>query len=194
MKMLKKQIFICFLIALMMFNQECSEENPIPKPKSYLRIDFPIKEYNYISTNCPYSFMIPEYSFWVDKFKTAPLCYKTLIFPSLKAEIMCSYKEIDSNFFELTEKVRSNAYEHSFKANAILEETWNNNEKSVYGYLYKIKGNVACNYMFYVTDSSKHFFSGELLFQTRPNYDSLKPSISFIESDIKKIIESFEWK
>ena len=42
--------------------------------------------------------------------------------------------------------------------------------------------------------SSKHFFSGELLFQTRPNYDSLQPSISFIEADIKKIIESFEWK
>jgi gliding motility-associated lipoprotein GldD len=193
MKTLKNFTFICVLITLALFNQKCSEENPIPKPKSYLRIDFPPKEYNLISSDCPYSFLIPDYSIWINKFKNTPECYKTLIFPEFKAEIICSYKVIDSNFFELIEKVRSNAYEHSFKANAIIEESWNNKQKDVYGYLYNIKGNVACNYMFYVTDSSKHFFTGELLFQTRPNYDSLKPSISFIEEDIKKMIESFEW-
>jgi len=48
--------------------------------------------------------------------------------------------------------------------------------------------------MFYITDSLNHFFTGELLFQVRPNYDSLQPSILFIEEDIKKLIESFEWK
>ena len=193
MKILRNLKFIFVLITLMFINQKCIEDNPIPKPKSYLRIDFPDKEYNPISMDCPYSFSIPDYSIWIKKFKSAPDCHKTLIFPQFKAEIICSYKNIESDFFELSEKVRSNAYEHSFKANAIIEESWNNRDKQVYGYLYKIKGNVACNYMFYVTDSSKHFFTGELLFQTRPNYDSLKPSISFIEEDIKKMIESFKW-
>ena len=193
MKINKNYIFICVLIIMAFFNQKCREENSIPKPKSYLRIDFPLKQYSLITSDCPYSFLIPDYSIWVNKFKDAPDCYKTLIFPQFKAEIICSYKDIESNFFDLTEKVRSNAYEHSFKANAIIEESWNNKQKDVYGYLYKIKGNVACKYMFYVTDSSKHFFTGELLFQTRPNYDSLQVSISFIEEDIKKMIESFEW-
>ncbi len=194
MRLFKDYIFICILISTAFVSQKCKEDSPIPKPKSYLRIDYPLKEYNFISNNCPYSFMIPNYSIWIKKFKEAPNCYKTLIFPNFKAELICSYKKIDSNFFELTESLRSNAYEHSFKANAIIEESWKNDEKQVYGYTYKIKGNVACNYMFYITDSLNHFFSGELLFQVRPNYDSLQPSILFIEEDIKKLIESFEWK
>ena len=84
-------------------------------------------------------------------------------------------------------------YEHSFKSTAIIERLWVNDSTNVYGLAYEIKGNTACNYAFTLTDSSKHFFSGQLMFQTSPNYDSLKPSIYFIKEDIEAMIASFEW-
>jgi gliding motility-associated lipoprotein GldD len=84
-------------------------------------------------------------------------------------------------------------YEHSFKSSAIVERFWVNDSIRVYGLAYEIKGNTACNFAFTLTDSSKHFFSGQLLFQTHPNYDSLSPSIKFIKKDIEMIISSFQW-
>ena len=68
-----------------------------------------------------------------------------------------------------------------------------NEDEKVFALAYEIKGNTACNYAFTITDSSQHFFSGQLLFQTKPNYDSLKPCISFIIEDLEEMISSFQW-
>ena len=122
-----------------------------------------------------------------------------LIFPffelyqCLKAEILCDYIVLNKNLIEISESFRKMVYEHSFKSTAIIERLWVNDSTNVYGLAYEIKGNTACNYAFTLTDSSKHFFSGQLMFQTSPNYDSLKPSINFIKEDIEAMIASFEW-
>ena len=84
-------------------------------------------------------------------------------------------------------------YEHSFKSTAIIERTWESEINDVYALAYEIKGNTACNYAFTITDSVNHFFSGQLLFQTKPNYDSLQPSIIFLKSDLENMISSFRW-
>ena len=84
-------------------------------------------------------------------------------------------------------------YDHSFKSSAIIERTFENKRDKVYGLAYKIKGNTACNYAFILTDSANHFFSGQLLFQTKPNYDSLRPSVDFIIKDLEELIASFRW-
>jgi gliding motility-associated lipoprotein GldD len=76
---------------------------------------------------------------------------------------------------------------------AIVERVWKNEDEKVFALAYEIKGNTACNYAFTITDSSQHFFSGQLLFQTKPNYDSLKPCISFIIEDLEEMISSFQW-
>ena len=53
----------------------------------------------------------------------------------------------------------------------------------------------ACNYIFYLTDSTDNFFAGSVFFEVIPNYDSLQPVIEFVKEDIKenlkiKVIES----
>ena len=66
----------------------CDDQEEYPKPKSYLRIDFPEKEYYTISDSCCFIFNLPEYSYWELKFKNYPTCSKTIIFPKFKAEVV----------------------------------------------------------------------------------------------------------
>ena len=94
----------------------------------------------------------------------------------------------------MIEQIRSNVDAHNFRAQGVIEKTWINAEKKVYGNTFEITGNVACNYIFYLTDSTNHFFSAELLFLAKPNYDSLQPVIKFIESDLRHLIQTFNWE
>jgi len=183
-----------FLVLFLSFFLSCSQKVNHPKPISFLRIDYPEKEYYSIDSLCPYQFEIPNYSAWVHKFKNNPPCSKAIIFPDLKAELLCEYQGLNENLNEHFESVRSVVFEHSFKSSAIIERLWKNDSLKVYGITYEIKGNTACNYAFCLTDSVQHFFFGQLLFQCRPNYDSLSPSIEFIKEDLEKLIESFKWE
>ena len=47
---------------------------------------------------------------------------------------------------------------------------------------------------FFLTDSTDHFLVGSLYFYTRPNYDSLMPAAQYVENDLMRLMESFEWK
>ena len=140
-----------------------------------------------------FKFKLPNYASWEQKFKDYPKCSKTVIFPEFKAEVLCEYFELNDNLLEMSEGFRKMVYEHSFKSSAIVERVWENEDEKVFALAYEIKGNTACNYAFTITDSSQHFFSGQLLFQTKPNYDSLKPCISFIIEDLEDMISSFKW-
>ena len=164
----------------MFFLGSCYQEASFPKPKSYLRIDFPKKSIIKLKILVSLFFKIPNYSSWEKKFKNYPNCNKTIIFPEFKAEVLCDYISLNNNLFEISEEFRKMVYEHSFKSSAIIERTWESEINKVYALAYEIKGNTACNYAFTITDSVNHFFSGQLLFQTKPNYDSLQPSIIFL--------------
>jgi gliding motility-associated lipoprotein GldD len=181
------------LISILILALSCSREKTFPKPKSYLRIDLPEKDFYDIKDSCMFSFKLPDYASWEQKFKDYPECSKTIIFPEFKAEVLCEYFELNDNLLEMSEGFRKMVYEHSFKSSAILERVWKNEDEKVFALAYEIKGNTACNYAFTITDSSKHFFSGQLLFQAKPNYDSLKPCINFIIEDLEEMISSFQW-
>ena len=182
-----------FILINVLFITSCNDKQPFPKPVSYLRIDFPDKHYYSTQDSCPFIFQIPDYSAWENRISNKENCNKTIIFPSFRAEILCDYITLNNNLIELSEAFRKIVYEHSFKSSAILEKFWTNENEKVYGIAYEIKGNTACNFAFFLTDSINHFFSGQLLFQTYPNYDSLKPSIKYIKEDIDTLISSFKW-
>ncbi len=171
----------------------CNNKKSYPKPISYLRIDFPKKKYYSIQDSCQFIFKIPDYSAWKNRSGNNENCDKIIIFPAFKAEILCDYITLNNNLFELSEAFRKNVYDHSFKSSAILEKFWANEDKKVFGIAYEIKGNTACNFAFCLTDSINHFFSGQLLFQAYPNYDSLEPSIDYIKEDIETMISTFKW-
>ena len=69
------------------------------------------------------------------------------------------------------------------------------NEKSkVYGMMYEVEGNAASNAQFYVTDSTNHFLTASLYFDTRPNYDSILPAVDYVKKDMINLLETLQWK
>jgi gliding motility-associated lipoprotein GldD len=84
--------------------------------------------------------------------------------------------------------------EHKLKATAIEDFRLINGKKRVFGTFFELKGDVASPYQFYLTDSTSRFVSGVVYFNSRPNYDSLKPSLDYLKLDLMKMVETFEWK
>jgi len=168
---------------------------PIPKPRGYFRLEYPEKQYKLFDSIFPYKIYYPVYGkIIMDNQVGAEKYWINIDFPKDKARIHISYKSVNGNNDKLIEDVRTLAYKHTIKADAINEKVFANPEKKVYGILYNIKGNAASSYQFYVTDSVKHFLRGALYFSVHPNKDSLSPAIDFFSEDMTYLIESLEWK
>lgn len=168
---------------------------PIPKPRGYFRIDFPEKKYRLFDSTFPYRFNYPVYGRIVKDMQRGSEPYWINIeFPKYKAKFHISYKQVNGNLDALTEDIRTLAYKHTIKADAINERQFIDANKKVYGILYDIRGDAASSFQFYVTDSVKHFLRGALYFSTHPNKDSLAPAIDFFGKDMIALIETLEWK
>ncbi len=181
-------------ISLLLLLFSCNQDY-IPKPSGYFRIDLPKKEYQLYDKNCPYTFEYPKYAqaHLSDQAEAQP-CWLNLEFPDFKARIHLSYIKISNDINPVIEECRTLVYKHDIKADAINEIPYIDSVNKVYGTLYEIKGNAASSIQFYVTDSFKHFVRGALYFDVKPNKDSLAPVIDFVEQDITHIVESLRWK
>ncbi len=166
-----------------------------PKPRGFLRIDFPEKDYQlFDSANYPYSFYYPTYAKAVeDKSRNAEKYWMNVEFPGYNAKIHISYKDAQGRLDSLIEDSRTLAFKQAYRAEAINERFYTNHETNVYGLLYNLKGNTASAWQFYVTDSVKHFLRGALYFSVTPNKDSLAPANEFFGKDLVKLMETVEW-
>ena len=183
------------LIGLFAVLAGCNETY-YPKPKGYLRIDLPKKEYTLFDTTFPYTFEYPVYAKIVpDKREDAEPYWINMEFPHFKGRIYLSYKKVDNDLNKFIEDSRKLAMKHIPKASAIEQKAFVKPEARVYGLTYVISGSDAASpFQFYLTDSTNNFLRGALYFNTIPNNDSLAPVIHFIEEDIQHLIESFRWK
>jgi gliding motility-associated lipoprotein GldD len=173
----------------------CCRERTVPRPKGFFRIDLPSKSYRLYDTVCPFKFEYPFYgriSYEVGRISEP--CWFNIEFPSFRAKIHVSYKEINNNLESILKESNDLAYSHSVKADAITEQPWLNDKNKVYGILYDIKGNAASSVQFFLTDSVKNFLRGALYFSVQPNEDSLAPVIQFFREDIVHMVETFRWK
>ncbi len=182
------------LLLLMLLAIAC-QRSYTPKPRGFLRIDFPAKEYVLFDSVCPYTFEYPSYGKIVPDtdYMTEP-CWINIDFPDFDGIIHISYKEVNQNLNDFIEDSRALTYKHTIKADAIKETVYSNPELEVHGILYDIKGNAASSIQFYLTDSNAHFLRGSLYFNVQPDKDSLAPVISFFREDIIHLMESFAWK
>ena len=85
------------------------------------------------------------------------------------------------------------AYKHSRVAEGIIEQSYQNHEKKVFGIVYDFEGSTATAIQFYLTDSAHHFVRGALYFNSEMN-DSITPVSDFIKADIYHLVDSWEWK
>lgn len=190
-----KKLGLLFLL----FCMACGGD-PVPKPKAYLRLDYPDAEYVKSKLQLPFSFDRNILAKNVTSKKIDTITNSVginLNYPDLKGTIFLTYKTIDNNRDNLILFLRDAqnfTQKHTIKADEIIEQVYENEERKVYGMFYEVGGNAASQSQFYVTDSVSHFLTGSLYFYAKPNYDSILPAAHYLQKDIKRIMESVEWK
>ena len=167
----------------------CAEDYT-PKPRAFMKLKFPEKQYHTIEVQCPFSFEIANYSVVVPVNND---CLFDVDFPKLKGKLHITYLPLNNNLYQHTEQSRKLAYKHHVMADGISEQLFFNDSLNVYGMLYDYTGVTATAAQFFLTDSINHFFRGALYFNTEVT-DSLLPINNFLKRDIKHLIETFQWK
>lgn len=179
--------WLCSLLALSLL--ACGED-PLPKPKAMLRLDYPPQAYRVMEADCPFAFEYSQGAHLEEKED----CNMVLHYPAMKGSVFITYKPVEGNLKELLSDAQKLAYEHVIKADAIPEQEFVNPEKKVYGMFYEVTGDAASQSQFYLTDSTRHFVTGSLYFYAKPNYDSILPAAVYLQNDIRRIMESLSWK
>lgn len=171
----------------------CGEETYIPKPSTYLRLDFPEREYSKHMDSAGYSFEVPAY-FGLRDVAGFP-GNKEISFGPLNGTLYLDFIKMDAPLDEYIDYMYEKKIgEHKIKATNIEDTTFILPENDVYGTLFELQGNVATPFQFYLTDSTDYFMSGAVYFNTVPNYDSIKPVLNFVKRDIVNMITSTTWQ
>lgn len=172
------------------------DQDYVPKPRGYFRINLPEKVYTRFDTTYPYTFEYPVYARIIPDTRPSSEPYWINIdFPGYSGRIHVSYKAVEGNLNKFMEDSRTFVVKHIPKADAINDSLIYRPEDRVYGLVYFIEGSQAASTcQFILTDSTSHFLRGALYFNVQPNNDSLAPVIGFIQDDIRHLIQTFRWK
>lgn len=189
-----KDLLFLFLIVICV---SCGNDSFIPKPKAFLRLDYPKPLYKEINIGLPFTFEKNSISKNIGIIKSSR-DKKTLGFevayPTIKATVFLTYKKIDStNLHLFINDAQNITQSHARKAEGIKPFEYENFTNKVYGMFYEVDGNVASQAQFYVTDSINHFLTGSLYFYVKPNYDSILPAADYLKKDMQHIMETLKW-
>lgn len=192
-----KPVALLSLIALFVIS--CNSEFT-PKRKGYFRIDFPKHEYRvFDEPGYPYTFEYPVYASVVKDstyFEAQPEnpYWVNIDFPRFNGRIYISYKNVGTNnFTQLVNDAYKMTYKHTSKATEITDSLMRTSN-NVSGIFFEVGGNAATARQFFLTDSTKNFLRGALYFDATPNEDSLSVVNSFLQEDMKHLINSLKWK
>lgn len=200
--MIKTQKHNCFqlglLIVILLMFSSCGED-PLPKPKAFLRLEYPEPQYLETNTELPFTFFKNSLATDVTNKRlegTNESYGLNIEYSNLKGTIYLTYKKIKSknDLVMYLRDAQNFTQEHTKKADEITEQIYEDKKRNVYGMFYEIGGNAASQSQFYVTDSLNHFLIGSLYFYAKPNYDSILPAAAYLKKDIKQIMETVEWK
>jgi gliding motility-associated lipoprotein GldD len=188
--------FLLSLLVILLATSACDDTNPVPKPSTFLRTEFP--EHTYRSYLSPQNFSFNLADLYMPKtFEQAKTNYSVqeIDLGPLNGTLFLYYLRLPSkdSLSEIINFANDKVDEHKIMADKIDFEQIIEPQKRVYGTFFELKGNVATNFQFYLTDSSQHFLRGEILLNCRPNYDSLRPTLQYLKTDLQTLIKSFKW-
>ena len=185
-----------FFISILFLFLACDNDY-LPKPKGYNRIDLPAFEYQPLPDTFPYFFEFSKHAkLYDDTSWVSDRYWIDLYYPKMDADIQITYKKIhhlDSLLKGYYGDAYKLTYQHNVKAYAIEEkiiELPNGNYASVTD----LEGEVPSQFQFHVSDSTTHFLRGALYFKTATKNDSLQPVIDYIKTDIIHMLQSLECK
>lgn len=184
--MFKKLIFTFLGFGVL----SCGEE-PQPKPTGELRLEYPAAKYVKYTSPCGFTF---EHSAFAEIINAKNNCWYYINYPEMKARVFITYFPIKNDFALHVKESEKMVYEHTIKASSIDTKSFSYPGRQVFGNFYELQGPTASNLQFFVTDSTRHYVTANLYFNSRPKPDSLKPAVEYIKKDLLHLIDTFEWK
>lgn len=179
------------LILMAVFSLVACADDPQPRPKAFLALDYPEAQYDTLDINCPFTF---EYNELAEVERAANPCWINLNYKGLQGTIFITYKSINNNLEALLRDAQKLPLQHTIKADAIEGDIYTNSYRNTYGMFYEVSGDAASQAQFYITDSTRHFLTGSVYFEALPNYDSLLPAAEYLKADIRHLMETVTWK
>ena len=175
-----------------------TEEDYVPKPKGYNRIDLPKAEYQNMTENHPYKFEFSKYAKVLnDTNGLVEAHWIHIYYPAFNSAIEITYKDLNdpkNKLTELTNIAHKLTAKHQIKAYSISQTPYMRSKDEKLAYLFNIDGEIPSPFQFYFTDSSKHFLRGAVYLPTSTQNDSLAPVIEFLKNDVLHLVNTLEWK
>ncbi|MCP9198924.1 gliding motility lipoprotein GldD [Gramella sp. GC03-9] len=187
MRILKFVLFVMVLVSA-----GCKDD-PRPKPKAFLALEYPKPSYERIDIGCPYVFEKNELAKVLPSRNQIP-CWITLDYEFMKGSIFITYQPVRDNLDSLLMDAQKLPLQHTIKADLIEGDIYTNDFNQTYGMFYEIEGDAASQAQFYLTDSTDHFITGSVYFDRVPNFDSIVPAADYLKKDIRHLMESLKWK
>lgn len=173
----------------------CDDEVLIPKPPTYLRLELPDHKYTELQDDCSYDFKIASiYSVEKVPDDQENSCHRRINLGPLNGMAFIRYWDMTEPLSYYVNNANDEVDRHKIKATNIHDENIINSEERVFGTFFQLEGDVATPFQFYLTDSTSRFLYCEVLFNSTPNYDSLKPSLDYLKIDIDTLLSTFKWK
>lgn len=181
---------------MVIFLMACDNDNYMPKPKGYNRIDLPAHEYQALPDTMPYTFEFSKHaralkdSSWISERYWIDIDY-----PQMGANIQITYKPIRNNE-KLMQEYLSDSYrltsQHNVKAYSIDEKILELPNGDFASFT-ELEGEVPTQLQFHVSDSTHHFLRGALYFKTATKNDSLAPVIQYMKEDALHLLMTLKW-
>ena len=184
----KHLLLLRVIFLLVLFLSGCTTTMQ-PKPKGYLRLNYPKPKYE---TTTP----IPAFSFDYNTFARIEMRIAQqpkIVYDTMKATVYLNYNPIKNNLDSLLNDAYRLPAKHMVMADAIDEKVYIEPQAKVYGGLFTVTGNAASQCQFYLTDSLNHFLIGSLYFYAQPHYDSILPAAEYIQNDMVRLMETLQW-
>lgn len=190
-----KLIFVLSISFLLLLVSCGDNETLVPKPPTYLRLELPDHTYKLYNESCPYTFETSNMFTVKDVVDSAgTTCHKDIDLGKLNGVVHFSYINIVEPLATYVNYSNDKVEDHKLKATGIDDVQIIRPKDKVYGTFFKLKGDVASPFQFYLTDSTSRFVSGVVYLNCVPNYDSLKPTLDYLELDLMKMVNTFKWK
>ncbi|MDA0303428.1 MAG: gliding motility lipoprotein GldD [Bacteroidetes bacterium] len=173
-------------------------EDPLPRPRGYFRIETPPASYVPYSLPCGGQFEVPAHAKieLINADGANASCWFNLSFPAFSAKLHCTLIRLrdPADFISLVDDSHRMVFSHEAKASGIQTHSFDLPENQVSGLVFDLGGPVASPLQFFATDSTDHFLRGSLYFQHVPNPDSIGPALDYVRQDIVHMIETLQWK
>jgi gliding motility-associated lipoprotein GldD len=188
---------VFFLFVFFILSCETKEQNYVPKPKGFNRIELPPHSYANLEQEHPYRFAFSKWAVVLpDTFATAGKDWIFVHYPKFGANIQLTYKPVDGDQNKLREYI-NDAYKlagkHQIRASSIQESRLVT-QNGYTAMLFKIEGDVPSPYQFYTTDSTSHFMRGAIYFPVATKNDSLAPVIDYLQKDMIHLLNTLKWR